>query len=226
MNINAERFFALTAMLAAPLVTASACVITDNGDDDTAGSASASNTAGTDGTTGQTASATASVTDTDSTGTGTGTGTLTSADSSGGTADATGDTTATGGTDGTTGGNTLGNCCEPDGSAGCEIPEVQDCVCALDAFCCETEWDANCAMEVNSLGCGECTFPPQAFDCSCVTDCDGVPVDSTWQVCGTDFDTATAAGQAACEAELDATCTVFSCDECGCSTAEVATIEC
>ncbi len=225
MNINAERFFALTAMLAAPLVTASACVITD-GDDDTgaSASASASNTAGTDGTSGGTASATvtATATDTDSAGT----GTMTSADSSGGTADATGDTTAADSTDGTTGGNALGNCCEPDGSMGCEVVEVQDCVCELDAFCCETEWDANCAMEVNSLGCGECTFPPQAFDCSCVTDCDGVPVDSAWQVCGTDFDMAAAAGQAACEAELDAMCKVFSCDECGCSTAEVAEIEC
>lgn len=224
MNINAERFFALTAMLAAPLVTASACVITDNGDDDTgaSASASASNTAGTDGTSGASATVTASATDTDSAGT----GTLTSADSSGGTADATGDTTAADSTDGTTGGNALGNCCEPDGSMGCEVAEVQDCVCELDSFCCDTEWDANCAMEVNSLGCGECTFPPQAFDCSCVTDCDGVPVDSTWQVCGTDFETAATAGQAACEAELDPMCTVFSCDECACSTAEIAEIEC
>lgn len=222
MNINAERFFALTAMLAAPLVTASACVITDNDpdNDNTGGTgsatmttdASATMTATTDtDATSDTMSTSVSATDTDAT---------TDTDPTG---DTTSDPDTTGGT---TGGNELGNCCVPDGSLGCEVEDVSACVCELDPYCCETAWDENCAQEVNSLGCGECDFPPQPFDCTCVNDCDGTPVDSQWQVCGSDFESAATAGQAACEEELGANCKVFSCDECSCFTAEVAEIEC
>ena len=121
-----------------------------------------------------------------------GTGDTTGDDPTGGTTDdPTGDTTA-----GTTGGVDLGNCCMPDlATAGCEVPEVQDCVCEADPYCCDELWDDNCAAEVNSLGCGECEFPPQAFDCYCLAACDDVPVDTPFQVCGTDFDSASAAAR-------------------------------
>jgi hypothetical protein len=221
MNINAERFFALTALLAAPLVAAPACVINDT-DDDTGSNTNAntestnpSTTVGTETTNPSTTAGTDSTT--------VGTGDTTGDDPTGGTTDdPTGDTTA-----GTTGGNELGNCCAPDGmAAGCEVPEVQDCVCEADPYCCEELWDENCAAEVNSLGCGECELPPQAFDCYCLASCDDVPVDTPFQVCGTDFDSASAAGQTACEEQLGTDCTTFSCDECDCSTAEVAKITC
>jgi len=46
-------------------------------------------------------------------------------------------------------------CCET-GAPGCDDPVVRDCICVLDPFCCETEWDALCVQEVETLGCGTC----------------------------------------------------------------------
>lgn len=226
MNINAERFFALTALLAAPLVAAPACVINDSDDDTTASSNSNANTDSTDpsATTMTTGTDTVDPSATTTPGTDSttvGTGDTTGDDPTGGTTDdPTGDT-------GTTGGNELGNCCAPDGAtAGCEVPEVQDCVCEVDAYCCDEVWDESCAGEVVSLGCGECNFPPQPFDCYCLAECDGKAPPGPWQVCGTDPVSAAADGQAACEADVMMGCEVFSCDECECFTAEVPEIDC
>jgi hypothetical protein len=38
-----------------------------------------------------------------------------------------------------------GDCCIDNNTPGCEVPSVQSCVCAMDAFCCDTEWDNTCA---------------------------------------------------------------------------------
>jgi hypothetical protein len=225
MKIDLERFLALTAMLAAPLVTASGCIITGSDDDDANGTddgataddgsdpsgnpTSADDAPMTDDSASDSTSDSLSTTGTDD---GSSSGTDTTADTSGG--------------QDTTGGNELGNCCEPDGSMGCEVPEVQDCVCAEDPFCCETEWDVNCAAEVNSLSCGECVLPPQVWDCFCPADCDGTVVDTPWQVCSGDDIDAAEMGVAACEADLGKQCASFVCDECSCFTAEVPEIDC
>jgi hypothetical protein len=37
-----------------------------------------------------------------------------------------------------------GNCCTPHVGLGCEIPAISQCVCALDDYCCMTEWDMIC----------------------------------------------------------------------------------
>lgn len=37
-----------------------------------------------------------------------------------------------------------GDCCVPHMDPGCETPPIQVCVCTLDAFCCNTSWDALC----------------------------------------------------------------------------------
>lgn len=47
------------------------------------------------------------------------------------------------------------DCCEA-GAAGCADQVVQDCVCLIDPFCCEVEWDAQCVAEVQDFGCGDC----------------------------------------------------------------------
>jgi hypothetical protein len=50
-----------------------------------------------------------------------------------------------------------GNCCEAtSGVKGCKDPVIQDCVCEVDPFCCNTAWDSICAGEVEMLGCGTC----------------------------------------------------------------------
>jgi hypothetical protein len=38
-----------------------------------------------------------------------------------------------------------GNCCIPHVGPGCEVPAISQCVCGMDAFCCNTEWDDICA---------------------------------------------------------------------------------
>jgi hypothetical protein len=51
----------------------------------------------------------------------------------------------------------LHECCAT-GSAGCIDVAVQDCVCAIDPFCCEVEWDDLCAIGVEYYQCGDCDF--------------------------------------------------------------------
>jgi hypothetical protein len=71
------------------------------------------------------------------------------------------------------------NCCVANGGLGCDNPECQDAVCAIDPFCCDTAWDGICAEEAIDLcgacGTGTCTHTP--VDCddgdACTTDsCD------------------------------------------------------
>jgi hypothetical protein len=40
-----------------------------------------------------------------------------------------------------------GSCCMAQMGAGCDVPEVQDCVCAFDDFCCTDTWDDQCVGE-------------------------------------------------------------------------------
>ncbi len=49
-----------------------------------------------------------------------------------------------------------GDCCMANGSPGCDDGGVESCVCAQDSYCCNNEWDAQCAGEVESFGCGMC----------------------------------------------------------------------
>jgi hypothetical protein len=46
-------------------------------------------------------------------------------------------------------------CCEI-GGPGCDDAKVRDCVCVVDPYCCEVEWDALCVQEVEAFGCGAC----------------------------------------------------------------------
>jgi hypothetical protein len=50
-----------------------------------------------------------------------------------------------------TGGMVLGgDCCNPHVGVGCEVPVVMECVCGIDPFCCENNWDQICANEAVS----------------------------------------------------------------------------
>ncbi len=62
-----------------------------------------------------------------------------------------------GGNTGGGGGTPSGACCTPTpGTPGCGITTISACVCAKDAYCCNTEWDQVCVNEVDSFGCGSC----------------------------------------------------------------------
>ncbi|MCB9583672.1 MAG: DUF4215 domain-containing protein [Polyangiaceae bacterium] len=57
---------------------------------------------------------------------------------------------------GGTGGGPAGDCCVPTQAPSCLDPQIAQCVCATDGFCCQVSWDSLCVSEVDSLGCGSC----------------------------------------------------------------------
>lgn len=84
-----------------------------------------------------------------------------------------------------------GDCCEENGTPGCDDMAVQDCTCMLDAFCCDNTWDAmcvntavaNCMLECPQGDCCETTAVPGCTD-TAVQDCtcmiDAFCCDSSW----------------------------------------------
>jgi len=50
------------------------------------------------------------------------------------------------------------DCCSASSTPGCTVPEVQDCVCAIDPFCCTAGFDENCAALADSQCGAECLF--------------------------------------------------------------------
>jgi hypothetical protein len=50
-----------------------------------------------------------------------------------------------------------GDCCSPNGTAGCSDEIGEDCVCAIDPYCCNNLWDSICIdAYINACG-GTCT---------------------------------------------------------------------
>ncbi len=91
-----------------------------------------------------------------------------------------------------------GTCCTENlGVPGCSDATVEACVCALDSFCCATEWDQICVDEVGDFGCGVCPVPGAccltAGGCT-VTDSAGCTGIGTYQGDGTECSTAGCAG--------------------------------
>ncbi|MEZ4267719.1 MAG: hypothetical protein R3F39_15170 [Myxococcota bacterium] len=46
------------------------------------------------------------------------------------------------------------DCCAAGETVGCSNPDIQDCVCAVDPFCCDVQWDGVCA-DGAIAGCGQ-----------------------------------------------------------------------
>ncbi|MCA9291071.1 MAG: hypothetical protein KDA25_08080, partial [Phycisphaerales bacterium] len=93
-----------------------------------------------------------------------------------------------------------GPCGEPNGTPGCDDVECCEAVCAVDPFCCDTEWDGICAGEAADLcggggeacgpGSGSCGEPNGTPGCDdvecCQTVCavDPFCCDTEWdQIC-------------------------------------------
>jgi hypothetical protein len=59
------------------------------------------------------------------------------------------------------------NCCFPNGGIGCDDPDCQTFICAIDSFCCAVAWDSICAGEAASF-CTVCGgTPPAPCDVTC-----------------------------------------------------------
>jgi hypothetical protein len=72
-----------------------------------------------------------------------------------------------------------GNCCTAHGGLGCEDQACQDCVCAVDPFCCATAWDGICQSEATGAPCGPngpciCPVPGVCCQVDVCTDSDTI----------------------------------------------------
>lgn len=92
----------------------------------------------------------------------------------------------------------VGDCCEDNNSPGCEEPAVEACVCGMDSYCCETEWDDLCAG-IAADDCDACVVEPPNEDCCTAQESPGCtdPVVETC-VCANDA--------YCCDTQWDTTC--------------------
>jgi hypothetical protein len=98
------------------------------------------------------------------------------------------------------GGTPVDHDCCVSGTAGCDDPTVEACVCAADSFCCSTNWDDMCVAKVGTLLCapscdpddsdGPCCTEHTGGGCevntveACVCALDGLCCDGGWdQIC-------------------------------------------
>jgi hypothetical protein len=132
------------------------------------------------------------------------------------------------------GGPGTGDCCSANPSAGCEDMACNDAVCAVDPFCCNNTWDADCAAEAAGIctlcgsALGDCcsdTGTPGCDDPACVVSICGF--DGFDATCCTDQWTQACADEAAdvcvtCGAVLPSTCCEAQmspgCDDATCET--------
>ena len=71
-------------------------------------------------------------------------------------------------TSGTAGATVFGSdCCAPSAGVGCGDPEVEACVCDLDPYCCDSEWDHVCVDLMIDVGCMACDASTQLVPDSC-----------------------------------------------------------
>lgn len=131
------------------------------------------------------------------------------------------------------------DCCANHGSTGCNNDACEDCVCADDAFCCESAWDGLCA-DAAATACngvclcddGSCCFAHAAPGCDapecmdCVCGADSFCCDASWdELCvaagGTTCNDAcqcapTPGAEACCSSHTSPGCVDVACQQCVC----------
>ncbi|HET6582479.1 MAG TPA: hypothetical protein VFG69_03505 [Nannocystaceae bacterium] len=134
-------------------------------------------------------------------GVGDGTGTTSAGESSTAESDD-GDSDGAGGSTGTT--SEEGACCAAtEGVAGCADETIEQCVCAMDQFCCNEHWDYLCVQEAASACAADCSD-----DC-CETHEEPGCLQHSVTMCVCDFD------PFCCNNEWDPQCLDEAMDSCG-----------
>ena len=89
------------------------------------------------------------------------------------------------------------DCCESNGTPGCDDPTCSTAVCDQDSFCCDTTWDGLCANLANGFcdvcmgGMGDCCSANGSQGCddiACVADLCGAGGAGETACCDTDWD--------------------------------------
>jgi hypothetical protein len=57
------------------------------------------------------------------------------------------------------GGRPESDCCAPSATAGCSVPEVEECVCGIDPYCCVGGFDDNCVQLARNQCRSQCSDP-------------------------------------------------------------------
>ena len=89
-----------------------------------------------------------------------------------------------------------GDCCTDNGTPGCENDLGEDCVCAMDPYCCEVTWDMICADEYENMCGGTCGGPTGETICDDgidndndgLVDCDDADCDGFPECVGPGFE--------------------------------------
>lgn len=109
-------------------------------------------------------------------------------------------------TDGGAEGGAAGDCCEANGTPSCDDQACADATCALDSFCCDTQWDQTCVDVAASTsececapiggseggGTGDCCEPHESTGCEdqacedAICDLDPFCCDDQWDDVCTD----------------------------------------
>jgi hypothetical protein len=66
-------------------------------------------------------------------------------------------------------------CCKPHDRTGCKNATISQCVCELDSFCCQSNWDIRCAQSVEELKCGKCSAPSSVITGNATSPMSSVP---------------------------------------------------
>ena len=99
-----------------------------------------------------------------------------------------------------------GSCCEAGLGTTCEDPGIAECVCAIDPWCCEQEWDGVCVDLVEQGGCGSCQVGKTEASALCCDPHDGPGCemnDVAVCVCKTDPYCCNVAWDGTCAAEVE-----------------------
>lgn len=83
------------------------------------------------------------------------------------------------------------DCCEVHMEPGCDAvcgepvdSGVEECVCVVDNFCCESTWDSACVEIVELFSCADCSFNnPDCADCASNDDCEGLGFECIDGIC-------------------------------------------
>lgn len=105
-----------------------------------------------------------------------------------------------------------GSCCVANGTAGCEDGPCCDAVCDLDPYCCDTEWDAQCAAEARGGACSTCIAGPCGPGNGTCCAPNGTPGCEDATCC----QAVCAADPFCCDFEWDGVCADLATTECSC----------